>query len=90
MGTIGDDRLFGHGVMFLDGLFAGGGPARCDMSKWETTIIGDRVSIGGNATTLHMNILPDVVIKAGPVVARDINEHGVFAGNPAKLIKRLT
>lgn len=88
--TIGDDCFIGHGVMFINDLFADGGPARGNASKWKKTIIGDRVSIGSNATILPVNICPDVVIGAGAVVTRDITEPGVFAGNPAKLIKRLT
>jgi acetyltransferase-like isoleucine patch superfamily enzyme len=88
--TIGDDCFIGHGVMFINDLFAGGGPARGDMSKWKKTVIGDRVSIGSNATILPVNICPDVVVGAGAVVTRDITEPGIFAGNPAKLIKRLT
>jgi len=88
--TIGDDCFIGHGVMFINDLFADGGPARGDMSKWKKTVIGDRVSIGSNATILPVTICPDVVIGAGAVVTRDIAEPGIFAGNPAKLIKRLT
>lgn len=88
--TIGDDCFIGHGVMFINDLFADGSPARGDMSKWKKTVIGDRVSIGSNATILPVTICPDVVIGAGAVVTRDIAEPGIFAGNPAKLIKRLT
>lgn len=88
--TIGDDCFIGHGVMFINDLFADGGPARGDMSKWKKTVIGDRVSIGSNATILPVTICPDVVIGAGAVVTHDIAVPGIFAGNPAKLIKRLT
>jgi acetyltransferase-like isoleucine patch superfamily enzyme len=88
--TLGDDCIIGHGVMFINDLIADGGPARGNASKWKKTVIGDRVSIGSNATILPVNICPDVVIGAGAVVTRDITEPGVFAGNPAKLIKRLT
>lgn len=87
--TIGEDCFIGHGVMFINDLFAGGGPARGDVSKWKSTTISDRVSIGSGATLLPVKICSGTVIGAGAVVTRDITEAGVYAGNPAKMIKRL-
>jgi acetyltransferase-like isoleucine patch superfamily enzyme len=86
---IGADCFVGHGVMFTNDLFAKGGPARGDRSLWKSTHIGDRVSIGSNATILPVKICNDVVIGAGAVVTRDITEPGVYAGNPARLVRRL-
>jgi len=82
--TIGDDVFVGHGVMFTNDTFAGGAPARGDRSLWRSTTVGDRVSIGSNATLLPVSICSDVVIGAGAVVTRDINEPGVYVGNPAR------
>lgn len=87
--TIGDDCFIGHGVMFINDRFQEGGPARGDKSKWESTRIGDHVSIGSNATILPVNICDHVVVGAGAVVTRDIIESGVYAGNPARLIKKI-
>jgi acetyltransferase-like isoleucine patch superfamily enzyme len=86
--TIGDDCFVGHGVMFINDLFEGGGPARGDRSKWRATRIGNRVSIGSNATILPVAIADGTVIGAGSVVTRDIVEPGVYAGNPARLLRR--
>jgi len=85
--TIGDDCFIGHGVMFINDVFSSGGPARGDKTKWKTTQIGDKVSIGSNATILPVNICSEVVIGAGSVVTKDINTPGIYAGNPAKLIR---
>jgi acetyltransferase-like isoleucine patch superfamily enzyme len=82
--TIGDHCFIGHGVMFINDLFSNGGPARGDASKWKTTVIGNRVSIGSNATILPVNICDSVVIGAGAVVTKDITEPGIYAGNPAR------
>lgn len=82
--TIGDDCFIAHGVMFINDMFAGGGPAGGDKSKWFSTKIGDRVSIGSNATILPVTICDDVVVGAGSVVTKDINESGTYAGNPAR------
>lgn len=86
--TIGANCFVGHGVMFVNDRFASGGPARGDTSKWESTMIGDRVSIGSNATILPVTICDDVVIGAGSVVTRSIEEPGIYAGNPARLLRR--
>jgi len=85
--TIGEGCFIAHGVMFINDTFSGGGPAG-DSSKWEPTRIGDRVSIGSNATILPVTICDDAVIGAGAVVTRDIETPGFYAGNPARLLKR--
>ncbi len=87
--TIGDDCFISHGVMFVNDLFRSGKPAGGDRSKWGPTTIGNRVSIGSNATILPVRIADDTVIGAGAVVTRDIEVPGVYAGNPARLLRRL-
>lgn len=87
--TIGDDCFIGHGVMFVNDLFEEGGPARGDKSKWKSTIIGNHVSIGSNATILPVSICDGVVIGAGSVVTKNISKPGVYAGNPARLLRSL-
>lgn len=81
--TVGSDCFIGHGVMFVNDLFEKGGPARGDKALWRSTVIGDRVSIGSNATILPVSICDDVVIGAGAVVTKSITTPGVYAGNPA-------
>lgn len=85
---IGADCFVGHGVMFVNDRFSQGGPARGRTELWGSTNIGDRVSIGSNATILPVSICDDVVIGAGAVVTRDISTPGVYAGNPARLLRR--
>lgn len=87
--NIGEDCFVGHGVMFINDTFASGGPARGRKELWRNTHIGNRVSIGSNATIMPVDICDDVVIGAGAIVTRDIAEPGIFAGNPARLIRRL-
>ncbi|MCP9751983.1 acyltransferase [Ferruginibacter sp. HRS2-29] len=87
--TIGDDCFIGHGVMFINDVFSTGGPAGGDQSKWEKTIIGNHVSIGSNATILPVTICDNTVIGAGAVVTKDISVAGIYAGNPARFIKKL-
>lgn len=84
---IGQDCFVGHGVMFINDLFAEGGPARGNKSLWKSTRIGNRVSIGSNATILPVQICDDVVVGAGATVTRSIERPGVYAGNPARFIR---
>jgi acetyltransferase-like isoleucine patch superfamily enzyme len=87
--TIGEDCFVGHGVMFVNDRFSGGGPARGDVTKWESTTIGNRVSIGSNATIMPVEICDDVVIGAGSVVTKSITKPGIYAGNPARFARSI-
>ena len=89
MVSIGEDCVVSHGVMFVNDLFRTGGPARGDKTLWKPTKVGNRVSIGTNATILPVTICDNVVIGAGSVVTKDITESGIYAGNPARLLRRL-
>lgn len=86
--TIGDDCVVAHGVMFINDDFAIGRPARGDKSLWKSTRLGNRVYVGSGAAILPVSICEDVIIGAGAVVTRNIAEPGIYAGNPAKLIRR--
>lgn len=86
--TIGEDCFVGHGVMFVNDTFSTGGPARGNKALWGKTVIGNRVSIGSNATILPVRIADDVVIGAGAVVTRNITEPGTYAGNPARRLRK--
>jgi acetyltransferase-like isoleucine patch superfamily enzyme len=85
--TIGENCFIAHGVMFVNDLFAIGGPARGDKTHWKFTKLGNRVSVGSNATILPVTICDDVVIGAGAVVTRNIDVPGVYVGNPARLLR---
>jgi acetyltransferase-like isoleucine patch superfamily enzyme len=89
MVTIGDDCFISHGAMFVNDLFAIGGPAAGKRELWRSTKIGHHVSIGTNVTVLPVSICDHVVIGAGAVVTKDITVSGVYAGNPARLLRRL-
>jgi acetyltransferase-like isoleucine patch superfamily enzyme len=87
--TIGDDCFISHGAMFVNDLFAIGGPARGRRDLWRNTVIGKHVSIGTHATILPVTICDHVVIGAGAVVTKPINEPGIYVGNPARLLRRI-
>ena len=85
--SIGEDSFVGHGVMFINDTFAEGGPAGGDASKWKRTNIGNHVSLGSNATIMPVDICDNVVVGAGSVVTKDINEPGIYAGNPCRKLR---
>ena len=87
--TIGDDCFISHGAMFINDLFQIGGPAGGNHDLWRSTRLGNHVSIGTNATILPVTICDRVVVGAGAVVTKDITEPGIYAGNPARLLRRL-
>lgn len=87
--TIGDDCFISHGAMFINDLFATGGPAQGKKELWKSTVIGNHVSIGTNTTILPVKICDHVVVGAGAVVTKDITVPGIYVGNPAKLVRSI-
>jgi acetyltransferase-like isoleucine patch superfamily enzyme len=86
--TVGNDCFISHGAMFINDSFVGGGPT-ADRQLWRPTKLGNRVSIGTNATILPVTICDHVVIGAGAVVTKDITEPGFYVGNPARPLRKL-
>lgn len=86
--SIGDDCFIGHGVVFTNDLLKTG-PARGDKTKYKKTTLGNRVSVGSNSTILPVRIEDDIIIGAGSVVTKDLLTRGVYAGNPARLLREI-
>ncbi|MGY5958929.1 acyltransferase [Kosakonia sp. BK9b] len=86
--TLGERCFIGHGVMFANDMFRDGKP-NPDRKSWGRIVIGNDVSIGSGATILAVTICDGAVIGAGSVVTKSISEKGVYAGNPARLLRRL-
>ena len=84
--TIGEDCFIGHGVMFTNDKFYDG---QINFSEFLDTEVGNNVLIGSNSTILPVKICDNVVIGAGSVVTKNIDESGVYVGNPAVKIKNL-
>jgi len=87
--SVGENCFISHGVMFVNDTFAIGRPARGDKALWKSTTIGDNVSIGTGATIMPVTICANAVVGAGAVVTKDIEAPGIYAGNPARLMRRL-
>lgn len=86
--TIGDDCFIGHGVNFTNDLFQSGTPST-DQAEWLPTLVENNVSIGSGSTILPVKIVTGCVIGAGSVVTKDLSIKGIYAGNPARLLRKL-
>ena len=59
-----------------------------DLEITKPIIVGDNVYIGNNVIILPgVTIGSDVVIGAGAIVSRDIPDHSVAVGVPARVVK---
>ena len=86
--SIGEKCFISHGVMFVNDLVKSG-KANRKPKYFKKTTIGNNVVIGSNSTILPVKISNHVVVGAGSVVTKNLNIKGIYAGNPAKLIRKL-
>jgi len=86
--SIGKKCFISHGAMFVNDLVKSG-KANRNSRYFKKTTIGNNVTIGSNATILPVKISNKVVVGAGSVVTKNLNIKGIYAGNPAKLIRKL-
>jgi len=86
--SIGTNCFISHGVMFINDL-AKRGKVNRNSNSFRKTTIGNNVVIGSNATILPVKINNNIVIGAGAVVTKNLLKKGIYAGNPAKFLKKI-
>lgn len=91
--TVGDNVLLGGGVQIYDNDFHPiNWQHRSDDSEIKSlpVIIEDNAFIGANSIVLKgVRIGNGSVVGAGSVVTKSIPENEIWAGNPAKFVKKL-
>jgi len=85
---IGKNCFVGHGVMFTNDDLKKGTISR-NPSSFKKTKIGNNVVIGSNVTLLPVSIISGSIIGAGSIVTKNIKKKGIYAGNPAKFLRKI-
>ena len=84
--------FIGHGVIFTNDLFPRATAADGNLQgsdDWELvpTLVKRRASIGSNSTIVAGVVIGEgALVAAGAVVTRDVQDYGLVAGVPARVI----
>ncbi len=94
--TIEDGVFVGHNVAFINDSYpratAPGGQLQTEQDwKVEETLVKKGASIGSGATILSKVVIGEnAIVGAGSVVTRDVPDHAIVAGNPARILRYVT
>jgi acetyltransferase-like isoleucine patch superfamily enzyme len=94
--TIEDNVFVGHGVMFVNDMYpratATGGALQTEQDwKVERTLVKKGASLGTGVTVLaNVTIGEDAIVGAGAIVTRDVPPGTIVAGNPARVLRRVS
>lgn len=85
--TLEDNVFIGPNVTFTNDLFP---RSKQYPSEFSRTLIRQGASIGANATIIAGNTIGEnALIGAGSVVTKDVPANEIWAGNPAKFLRKI-
>lgn len=94
--TIKDNVLVGHGVTFINDKYPratneSGNPQTEEHWTVEPTLIKESASIGSGSTILsNITVGEKAIVGAGSVVTKDVPTNTIVAGNPARVLRKIT
>ena len=93
--TVEDEVFIGHGVNFINDNYPRAATAAGSLqteADWKVvpTLVKHGASIGTGATVLGgVQIGKGAIVGAGAVVTKDVPDHTIVTGNPARVIRTL-
>ncbi len=82
--NIGDDVFVGPNTVFTN-VLAPRARYQTYPEDWEKTEVADRATIGANSTIVSgIRLGYNCMVGAGSVVTKDVPDHGLVYGNPAR------